>query len=274
MATPEDIAVEPSATAKSEEPEIAAISLLSRIPSFWRDDVSLWFNQFESVVTSAKISEEQKYHLVIALLEKTELKQVSDILRRPPPKEIKYSTLKNRLISVYEESETRQLQTLLSGLELGDMKPTQLLRKMRDLGESLIPDDALKVLWMNQLPSQIRAVLAVNSESPLDTLASMADKMREQIGTHYVAAIAPSTSIPGKSQIDVLSAQIEKLALEVAELRGRRSSYRRPFRRARSHSRRDSRSRDTSNSSRRRKPGDPDRARRCESPCARRRQEN
>lgn len=273
--------------AQAQETELAAISLHSRLPAFWREDVGLWFGQVESVIASAKLTDEQKYHLVVSVLDRTDLKQISDILRRPPETN-KYATLKKRLISVYEESETSQLQKLLSGLELGDMKPTQLLRKMRDLGESMIPDDALKVLWMNQLPQQIRAVLAVNSESTLDILATMADKMWEQTEHRFVAAVSsPRTSEP--SQLDALTKQVEKLSLEIAELRGRAAHrYRRPFhRRHRSHSRsrQGSRSRNNSTTRKQRTQDDPDwecrfhyrfgdKAKRCESPCSRRKPEN
>lgn len=273
------------------EAENAAISLHSRLPAFWREDVALWFGQVESVIASAKLSDEQKYHLVVSVLDRADLKQISDILRRPPEAGSKYITLKKRLISVYEESETSQLQKLLSGLELGDMKPTQLLRKMRDLGESMIPDDALKVLWMNQLPQQIRAVLAVSSESSLDVLATMADKMWEQIEHRFVAAVSPPRA-PASSQLDALTKQVEQLTLEIAELRGRSArNYRRPFHRrgrSRSHSRNrphDSRSRNYSPTRKHRTPDNPDwecrfhyrygdKSTRCESPCARKRQEN
>ncbi|XP_053611983.1 uncharacterized protein LOC128676069 [Plodia interpunctella] len=158
------------------------------IPPFWRAQPKLWFAQFEAVVSSYKTSEDQKYNLAVAVLERTDIEQVSDIICNPPSTG-KYLALKKRLLSVYEESESKQFQKLLGGLELGEQKPSQLLRVMRDLSGTKVADDALKVLWMGHLPSQVRAVLSVSTESSLDTMATMADKMME----HTEQAVAEAT---------------------------------------------------------------------------------
>ncbi|XP_060806886.1 uncharacterized protein LOC132903236 [Amyelois transitella] len=277
-----DASASPEAVAR----EVSTISLQSRIPSFWRAQPKLWFAQFEAVVSSYKTSEDQKYNLVIAVLERTDIEQVSDIICNPPSAG-KYQALKKRLLSVYEESESKQFQKLLGGLELGEQKPSQLLRVMRDLSGTKVADDALKVLWMGHLPSQVRAVLSVSTESSLDTMATMADKMMEH--TEQTVAEIRQDATPGSSsgaqnnlQFQVLSKQIEKLTLEIAALKEDRSRFRgrQPFRNPRRN-----KSSTRSKSRNGRKPGDPewecsyhyrfgDRARKCQSPCARRRSEN
>lgn len=256
---------------------ISNVSLQAKIPLFWREHPKIWFAQFEAAVSSNHLTEEQKYNLIIPMLERRDIEQISDIVLNPP-ENAKYKTLKTRLLSVYEESDSRQLQKLLSGLELGDQKPTCLLRKMRDLAGTMVKDEALKVLWMNQLPSQVRAIISVNTESSLNTLATMADKIMENIGVNEVAAIATTSNI---SEITLLSKQIEKLTLEIDELkqfkyRNHRSMHRSPF---------SSRSRSRSKSRNGKKPGDPDwqcyyhykfgdKARNCQSPCNRKKSEN
>ncbi|GBP69252.1 hypothetical protein EVAR_56796_1 [Eumeta japonica] len=77
------------------------------------------------------------------------------------------------------ESETRQLQKLLSELKLGDQRPSQLLRRMRDLARTKIPDDTLRVMWTEHLSTAVRAVLAVSDTKDLDNLAAVADKIIE-----------------------------------------------------------------------------------------------
>lgn len=263
--------------------ELAPISLHARIPPFWRENPRLWFAQFEAVVATRKLGDEQKYNLVIPVLERTDIEQVSDIILNPPTTN-KYDRLKERLVSVYQESEHKQLQKLLSGLELGDQKPTHLLRRMRELGGTKFPDDALKVIWMTQMPSQIRAVLSVNTEASLEVLATMADKIIEHTEPLSISVVSSAASTPHSSsnvadtQFELLSKQIEKLSLEIAELRVTSTDrYRYP---TRTNSGYRSRSRTPS-----RKPGDPDwqckyhfrfgeRARRCESPCSRKNQKN
>lgn len=250
--------------------DIFPVSIQSRILPFWREHPRLWFAQFEALISTSKIGDEQKFRYVLSVLQQTDVQQVGDILLNPPPSE-KYAALKTRLLSVYQESESKQLQKLLSGQELGDQKPSQLLRKMRDLGGSMVQDDALRVLWLNQLPTAVRAVLSVNEESSLNTLATMADKMTEHMEPQVAAISTQKTTTD--SQTDLLSKQIEKLTLEVAELRGRQH-YRRP-----SHSHWRGRSRSKSHGRSERKPTDPEwlcryhyrfkqHARRCESPCA------
>ncbi|XP_049886524.1 uncharacterized protein LOC126381010 [Pectinophora gossypiella] len=154
--------------------EISAISLQMRIPKFWRDRVRLWFISFEAVTHELKKGQKELAQMVVAQLEKHDIEQVADLLYHMPD-EKPYDALKARLISVYEESEERQLQQLLSEMELGDQKPTHLLRKMKELAHNKISDDTLRMMWMNLLPSHVRSVLVVSdsfrSKSKLDALA-------------------------------------------------------------------------------------------------------
>ncbi|XP_047987089.1 uncharacterized protein LOC125226949 [Leguminivora glycinivorella] len=259
--------------------DLAGISIQSKLLPFWRENPRLWFAQFEAIVEPLKTSDDQKFRYALGVMQAADIQQVSDIILKPNMTG-KYSALKTRLLSVYEESASRQFQKLISGLELGDQKPTQLLRRMRELGKNMVPDDGLRVIWMNQLPVQVRTVLSVNNESSLDILAAMADKMLEHTEPVTVAAVTRTSEAQAPPSSDIalfekLSQKLENLTLEIAALRSSsRQPYRRPFR---SRSRSRSRSRPTHEITR--KPGDPgwlcryhfrfgDRARKCESPCS------
>ncbi|XP_063366983.1 uncharacterized protein LOC134655449 [Cydia amplana] len=262
--------------------DLAGISIQSKLLPFWREHPRLWFAQFEAIVEPLKTSDDQKFRYALGVMQAADIQQVSDIILKPPSTG-KYNALKTRLLSVYEESASRQFQKLISGLELGEQKPTQLLRRMRELGKNMVPDDGLKVMWMNQLPVQVRSVLSVNNESSLDILAAMADKMLEHTEPVTVAAVIRATDFqtPQSSEntfFEKLSQKLDNLTLEIAAFRsGGRQRYRRPFRsRSRSRSRSMSAHGTTRTS---RKPGDPgwlcryhfrfgDKARRCESPCS------
>lgn len=175
--------------------EVATVSLKSRIPTFWRDKPLLWFAQFETVVNPQKPGDEAKFSLLVAHLEKTDVEQISDIIMSTT-RAGRYEVAKKRLLSVYEESETKQLEKLLTEMELGDLKPSQLLRSIRELARDKMPDTTLQILWMRHLPASTRAVLSVNENATLDVLAAMADKMHEQTReVHLVCACKqPSTS--------------------------------------------------------------------------------
>lgn len=280
--------------------DVAAVSIQSRLLPFWREYPRAWFIQFESVVDIRKTPDDQKYKYLLQQLQTSDLRHITDLLYSPPAIN-KYDSLKQRLLSVYEQSEVKNFQQLISGLELGDEKPSQLLRRMKELAGNMITEEGLKIEWLNHMPQQIRVVLSVNTDSSLENLAKMADKMLEYTqpanviaslsatapahtsrSTARCATCAPTeqraapglAAAPATATLESLAIQMQQLSMEIAELRVRTAPrYRHPFR-TRSRSR--SAYRDNKC-----KPGDAnwickyhrrfgDKARRCESPCSRR----
>jgi hypothetical protein len=261
---PENTATTSTTTSSSPQTaEVAGIALSMRVPPFWRDKPRLWFIAFEAATHDLKKGQSQLAQLVIAQLEKQDIEQVSDLLYNPPAENY-YDALKRRLISVYEESEGRQFQKLLSEMELGEQKPSQLLRRMRDLAREKVPESTLRLMWMNHLPAHVRSVLVVSDSisktAALDELALLADKMLEQTqeisamstqrappsSSHSPHQAAPAT--PQAQDTQYLIEEIRRLSLEVASLRSRppyqhgRSPYNRRIHRSRSNSRSLSRS--------------------------------
>lgn len=70
-----------------------------------------------------------------------------------------------------------------------------------------ITDELLKTLWNNQLPEQLRTILASGHEVPIDTCANMADRIWEEINhkKFNINAIAPSSS----NQVSLQSMQTQ-----------------------------------------------------------------
>lgn len=213
--------------------EAAGISLTMRIPPFWRDRPRLWFISFEAATSDMKKGQTQLAQMVIAQLERQDIEQIMDLLYNPPETD-QYKAIKERLISAYEESDNRQFQKLLSEMELGDQRPTQLLRRMRNLAREKVPDSTLRLMWTNHLPPHIRSVLAVSetfsTKTALEELALLADKMMEQTTPTEVAAIqspapatspAPPTSSAPLADTQFLINELRKLSLEIAELKAR-----------------------------------------------------
>lgn len=225
----------PAASNVSEQSEVAKISLTLRIPPFWRDRPRLWFISFEAATHDLKKGQAQLAQMVIAQLERQDIEQITDLLYNPPETG-QYDAIKERLISAYEESDSRQFQKLLSEMELGDQKPTQLLRRMRNLARDKVPDSTLRLMWTNHLPPHIRSVLAVSesftTKTQLEELALLADKMMEQAKeVASISAITPKPT-PSLAPEDILDLknELRKLSLEVSELRSR-NNYRRPYHR-------------------------------------------
>lgn len=252
--------------------ELAAVSVQARLPEFWTEMPRLWFAQIESIFVPQKLGDEAKYNLVVAKLGRDALQQVSDILAKPPECD-KYKAIKERLLHVYEESAERQFQKLVGEMELGTQKPSQLLRRMRDLGRNAqISEQTLHNLWITRLPASTRAVLTVSQDQTLENLANIADKIMENIRGGEVAEVSLASSSGTQPPMSEILAQMHKLSLEVASLREEVSDNRRSRGRSSGTFRGRSRSRS-------RTPADPDwlcrwhfryraRARRCEKPCA------
>ncbi|XP_045518570.1 uncharacterized protein LOC123710599 [Pieris brassicae] len=175
--------------------------------------------------------------MVIAQLEKQGIQNIADLICSPPEADY-YNAIKDRLISLYEESNSAQTKKLLSQVELGDQKPSQLMRQMKQLNKDKFPESTIKMMWLEHLPPHIRSVLAVSEafkiKTTLDNLTLLADKMMEvHTPSQHIAAVAtpftPVASPPILEQptIDTLIGEIRRLSLEVAELRVQpRDNYR------------------------------------------------
>lgn len=196
--------------------ELAAVTVSSRISDFWCDQPALWFLHVEAILAPQKLADEHRFNLAVSKLPKEVIQQVSDLLRDPPASN-KFQALKTRLISTYEESETKQFEKLLSQMELGEQKPSQLLRKMRELNHDRINEDTLSMLWMRHLPASLRGVLAVADTKNLENRAAMADKILETMRPVEIAELTtPSTS--ASYNHNAMHEEVVKLTAQIAQL--------------------------------------------------------
>lgn len=191
-----------------------------RIPAFWRQRPKLWFAQIESQFISNRItSDNTKYHAIVSSLEAMVLEEIADIVENPPA-ECKYEQLKRQLIARFTESPEDQLSKALSELELGDMKPSQLWRKMRSMVGDQIGGNSLKTFWLKKLPARVREILTVTASIEVEALTEVADKiMKERNDYSTVAGISKSTSpVPESINIATLCSEIANLTKRLDEL--------------------------------------------------------
>ena len=131
--------------------QVEAIQQCS-VPPFWTESPELWFLQVESIFQTNQVrSDERKYHLVVGALNAEALQDIADILRNPPVRD-KYNFLKSKIMNRLAETTDRRLQRALNELELGDKKPSQLLRRMRSLVGDSASEDVLRIKWLDLLP--------------------------------------------------------------------------------------------------------------------------
>lgn len=193
-------------------------------------------------------SDNTRFSTVVAALDGNLLQQIYETVRNPPATG-KYQAVKSAVIRNFTESEQRRAQQFVSGLQLGDKKPSHLLNDLRRIGGENQDENFLKVLWLNRLPIQVQTCLAA-STSPLNDLAQLADSVMEtfrisepfnlsavqsdiaQSSTSNIAASSSSSSkaAPKSSDNDLLSkltAQIEKLTRQIARIHTENSSSQR-----------------------------------------------
>ncbi|CAM1330532.1 Uncharacterised protein r2_g3962 [Pycnogonum litorale] len=104
-----------------------------RLPAYWSGDPQLWFGQVEGQFQASGITTElTKYEYVVAALPPDTAAEVRDLIVNMPT-ERPYTVLKTAVISRTAESDLRRLNKLLHKVELGDRKPSQLLRRMEQL---------------------------------------------------------------------------------------------------------------------------------------------
>ncbi len=143
----------------AEAGRITAVSL--KLPPYWPSDPHIWFAQIEAQFNTRNItSERTRFDYVISSLAPEVAHEVRDLLLKPPTA-TQYTTLKAALIQRTTLSEQRRLQQLFSTEELGDLKPTQLLRHIQQLlGDKVTDSSFLRELFLQRLPSDVRMVLA------------------------------------------------------------------------------------------------------------------
>lgn len=260
-------------------PGVAAVSVALKLPPFWPADPELWFAQVEAQFACRHItSQRSKFDHIVSSLSPEFASEVRDLLIRPPTSEA-YDILKAQLTKRTTASERRKLQQLFTAEELGDRKPTQLLRRMQQLlGDrpGMMDESFLQELFLQRLPPNVRMVLASTPDGTgLEQLADLADKVME-VATPAGSIAGVTATPPLATEIERLRDQVSRLQSTVQQLTRSRSSSRpnsRPSRRPQTPPppRSSDSTTPTDDSSDlcwyHRKFGD--RARQCRSPCAR-----
>ncbi|XP_064482905.1 uncharacterized protein LOC135395741 [Ornithodoros turicata] len=205
-----------------------------RLPPFWSHNPTVWFLQVEcQFALSGITSQLAKFRHVVSVLPQEVAAQLIDVLTAPPAAN-PYDALKAALLERTTASERKRFQELLSAEDLGDRRPTELLRHMQNLlGERAVTFDAsfLKQLFLQRLPRTVQMILTSASTLSLPELALLADKVME-VATHSISAIPPAaitnppirphpqacppTALPPADPIVQLREDFERLSAMVA----------------------------------------------------------
>lgn len=229
----------PPEMSASAEPIMSAVGL--KLPPFWPNDPTLWFAQVEAqFVTRGITTQQTKFAYVVSSLQSEVAQEVRDILLQPPAQD-PFNKIKSELIRRTSASEQKRLHQLLISEELGDRKPSQLLRRMRQLlGANVLEESILKQLFLQRLPINAQLILASSSDSvDIDRLANIADKILEVTPfspAPMVSTVTPPTAVSAihttsdmeelRNLVSKLSLQVDTLSKQVQKFTRQRSSSR------------------------------------------------
>jgi len=206
----------PSASPRNEQVpmmlpqnEINRIGL--RIPEFTPTDPELWFSIMDRSFQAAGITTDStKFGYALTAIGPRYTLEVRDIIMNPPAANA-YQTLRTELvkrISLSQEHKTRQL---LEHEEIGDRKPSQFLRHLRQLAGSVVGDSVLRTIWMNRLPTHVQPHLVTRANDTIDQLADIADAIMEatRAPAAQVTEMVPYTANPINTQANLQISQMQ-----------------------------------------------------------------
>jgi hypothetical protein len=189
-------------------------------PKFWTQDPEAWFHVAESLFRMHKItSQSSMYGYVLSEIPYEAMKDLKDILRNVPTTD-PYDYLRAEVIARIAPNNEQKLRQLLSVEEMGDSTPWQFLRRLRELAGPAFPEDALRTIWIDRLPSTYPALLgalAGQAGVTLDVLGAMSDNIHTYVAGQRPVVSAVSVSAPPAAVVKAPSAT-DELLIAVREL--------------------------------------------------------
>lgn len=181
-----------------------------KLPPYWPNDPTLWFAQVEAQFAIAAITQEKTmFHYVVSQLPSNMAAEVRDLILSPPSEP--YKTLKATLITRTSETAAQRLKKALAATEVGDSKPTQILRVLQQQLEGMTADDKLVLqVFLQKLPPTVRSIVAAQGDKlSLSELAELADRVFEHMPDS--GSISAVSSSPMEQRISRLESMMEKI---------------------------------------------------------------
>jgi hypothetical protein len=194
MADNEQPAEQPAAL--DDRQHVAAVSV--KMPEFWTDCPSRWFNRLESQFRLANVTRSStKFDHTVAYLPVHVSMSVAHILDNVDPTAAdSYDRLKAALCKGFTRSRWELAFELHSSPGLGDRKPTELMRHLM----TLIPDGDTAGTWfmalfLMRLPMDMRDHIVAKDFNDCQEMAEYADKIHSGRKSKAISAVADSPAV-------------------------------------------------------------------------------
>lgn len=198
--------------------EMHAITI--KIPPFWTNLPVEWFLQCEAQFSNRGIvSQLTRYNYVLPSLPQNIVAEIADVIRNPSLRP--YDTIKKVLIERFSKSNSKALEELLSGTQIGDRKPSEFFRFMRTLADNanLACDELLVTLWLRQLPVLVQTAVKSSGKVEVDGMLEVADSIYEVLQQQQSMSSFTASTVPSQPNISELVAQNSRMLSELASLR-------------------------------------------------------
>ena len=124
-----------------DEPSTAVHTVSLKLPPFLQEDPALWFQQIDAQFSTMRITQQlTKYHYIVGSLAPDTARKVYDVIITIPATN-PFDTMKEHLISCISLAEYQRMQKLISLEQLGNQKPSQLLKRIEQLAEKSYNND-------------------------------------------------------------------------------------------------------------------------------------
>lgn len=231
-------------------PNANVSAVVLKLPQFWTNLPVEWFIQIEAQFATRGITlESTKFDYVVAALPKEVISSVLDILQTPP--EAPYSSLKRALIDRLCKSESRRIEELLSGTQIGDRTPSDFFRYLKSLaGDSTaVNETLLQNLWLRNLPPIVQTAVKSSGKTVTADMLKVADDVYEVYQQRSL--VLPNATPFSNLGINEIVAQNQQMFKEISALRD--ALHKLQVNRDRSRTRNRSKSRDRDGSGAKRK---------------------
>ena len=178
------------------------------------------------------VQDSTKYDYIVGSLSPETAGEIRELLMDPTEGD-KYQDIKRALLKQIQMSDQKRLQELLSKEDLGDRKPTQILRSMKQLvGDTVFDPKMMRALFIQKLPAAAQSIMvSAADEVELMVLAEMADKIVD-VTTPQINKVAFSDRATNQpSEISMLREvrQLRQMMTSMS-MRGQAPQHRSPSR--------------------------------------------
>ena len=149
-----------------------------KLPAYEGEDAHTFLSLVDATFTAYEVQDEPKKLLLTMGALTPELRVTATKLFDLEP-ETRYEELKKLIIEKTKKPENQRIQQLLNGAEIGDRRPSDYLHYLRQLmGEKKEENGTiLRTIFLNNLPAQMRPIVAATKALTLDDHAETADKI-------------------------------------------------------------------------------------------------